>query len=413
MQNETTFPERGYISKRHEKWITFSAVATMLIVAVSSAVLSFDGLRRLALASSVPEELAFLFPITIDATILMGSLAVLRYELYSIRTAFGWFTVIFGTTLSVVGNVISVNGTGMTAQVLHGIIPILLCISLESLLRILRFNIRRQVETPEHATAQTPARTITEDDPERIATTASASTETVEESPSEAVRDTKLHTHSDPAPLLAPSSTPTVSVAVSEVPSYSERDEIVDEESNPTETVVASSKYQEQTPFFLEVAKEHAPQSSELNAEDESEPFSPTNPPPAVSPILDDANEPTLPSVSEGSPTTSGESTSESTPKAKGMELKASSVAVTTSASGATTRISNLSASDIEKLSAVVKKLPVDMADYKKLGVIMGKVERPISAKDVRLIMGYESNKRVDTMVRRAKNVADTLKEKN
>lgn len=138
-----TLTLRDTITPRTEKWIRISAVMAMVIVAASSAILSFDGLQKLALASRVPEHLAFLFPIAVDTTILMGSLAVLLYELVGVRSVFGWFTVLFGTVLSVTGNVISVNDAGLIAQVLHGIIPILLCISLESLLRILRFNIQR------------------------------------------------------------------------------------------------------------------------------------------------------------------------------------------------------------------------------------------------------------------------------
>lgn len=115
----------------------------MIVVAVSSAVLSFDGLKKVALDAEIPEHLAFLFPIAVDTTILMGSLAVLLYELFGVRAVFGWVTVLFGTFLSIVGNVISVKDAGLIAQVLHGIIPVLLCISLESLLRILRFNIKR------------------------------------------------------------------------------------------------------------------------------------------------------------------------------------------------------------------------------------------------------------------------------
>lgn len=134
---------RDNISPRTEKWIRVSAVLAMIIVAGSSAVLSFDGLKKVALAAHIPEHLAFLFPIAVDTTILMGSLAVLLYELFGVRAVFGWVTVLFGTLLSIVGNVISVKDAGLIAQVLHGIIPVLLCISLESLLRILRFNIKR------------------------------------------------------------------------------------------------------------------------------------------------------------------------------------------------------------------------------------------------------------------------------
>jgi hypothetical protein len=138
-----TVPLRENISPRTEKWIRLSAVLAMIIVATSSAVLSFDGLKKVALEAKIPEHLAFLFPIAVDTTILMGSLAVLLYELFGVRAVFGWVTVLFGTFLSIVGNVISVKDAGLIAQVLHGIIPVLLCISLESLLRILRFNIKR------------------------------------------------------------------------------------------------------------------------------------------------------------------------------------------------------------------------------------------------------------------------------
>lgn len=140
---------RGTISPTAEKWIRGAAIFAMVIVALASAILSFDGLQKLALESQIPPNLSFLFPIAIDVTILMGSLAVLLYELFNLKAFFGWFTVLFGTALSVTGNVISVSDAGIVAQVLHGIIPILLCISLESLLRILRFNIRRTVESLE------------------------------------------------------------------------------------------------------------------------------------------------------------------------------------------------------------------------------------------------------------------------
>lgn len=149
MDTVTTNESRGIVSHAAEKWIRISAIIAMIVVAVSSAILSFDGLQKLALASQIPEHLAFLFPIAVDTTILMGSLAVLLYELFGIKAIFGWFTVLFGTALSVVGNVISVVDTGIIAQVLHGIIPVLLCISLESLLRILRANIRKTVSIAE------------------------------------------------------------------------------------------------------------------------------------------------------------------------------------------------------------------------------------------------------------------------
>lgn len=150
MSKQDKISIRETISPAAEKWIKVSAILAMIVVAVSSAILSFDGLQKVALASQVPQHLAFLFPIAVDTTILMGSLAVLLYELFGVKARFGWFTVLFGTLLSITGNVISVKDAGIIAQVLHGIIPVLLCLSLESLLRILRFNIKRTRTIREH-----------------------------------------------------------------------------------------------------------------------------------------------------------------------------------------------------------------------------------------------------------------------
>lgn len=150
MSKQDKISIRETISPAAEKWIKVSAILAMIVVAISSAILSFDGLQKVALASQVPPHLAFLFPIAVDTTILMGSLAVLLYELFGVKARFGWFTVLFGTLLSITGNVISVKDAGLIAQVLHGIIPVLLCLSLESLLRILRFNIKRTRTIREH-----------------------------------------------------------------------------------------------------------------------------------------------------------------------------------------------------------------------------------------------------------------------
>lgn len=131
------------ISPNAERWIKISAITVMLIVATSSAILSFEGLRSVALEAKIPNNLSFLFPIAVDATILMGSLSVLRFELAGAKSYFGWLTVFLGTLLSIGGNVLSVIDDGWVAQVVHGLIPVLLCISLESLLKILRFNIKK------------------------------------------------------------------------------------------------------------------------------------------------------------------------------------------------------------------------------------------------------------------------------
>lgn len=131
------------ISPRAEKWIRISAVFVMLLVATASLILSFDGLRTLAITAHVPEKLAWLFPLAVDSTILMGSLAVLRMHLGGQKAALGWGTVFFGTALSIAGNVISVKDAGMIAMALHSVPPVLIAISLELLMSLLRVNIKK------------------------------------------------------------------------------------------------------------------------------------------------------------------------------------------------------------------------------------------------------------------------------
>lgn len=145
------------ISPKAEKWIRISAVLVMLLVATASLILSFDGLRKLAIAAHVPEELAFLFPLAVDSTILMGSLAVLRMHLGGQKAALGWGTVFFGTALSIAGNVISVKDAGMIAMALHSVPPVLIAVSLELLMSLLRVNIKKthivsESDTPEPQT---------------------------------------------------------------------------------------------------------------------------------------------------------------------------------------------------------------------------------------------------------------------
>lgn len=130
------------ISARTEKWIRFSAIAVMFIVAVASMVLSFDGLRKLATEAKISEQLAFLFPVIVDGTIIMASLAILRMNLSGQRAVLGWVTMFLGTGLSIAGNVISVRNEGVIAMGTHALPPILLATSLELFLSLIRTNIK-------------------------------------------------------------------------------------------------------------------------------------------------------------------------------------------------------------------------------------------------------------------------------
>lgn len=105
-------------------------------------VLSFDGLRKLATEAKISDQLAFLFPVIVDGTIIMASLAILRMNLSGQRAVLGWITMFLGTGLSITGNVISVRNEGVIAMGTHALPPILLATSLELFLSLIRTNIK-------------------------------------------------------------------------------------------------------------------------------------------------------------------------------------------------------------------------------------------------------------------------------
>lgn len=406
------------VSEKTVKWIFRSAIITMIIVALSSAVLSFEGLQSLALASRVPPELAFLFPITVDTTILMGSLAVLLYELFGMKPIFGWFTVLFGTALSVVGNVISVSDGGVTAQVLHGIIPILLCISLESLLRILRFSIKTSV-------TQSKSNAVLKKDTENIENSVDKpeiklSSNAVEHIVSASNSENAQSSETDIEPLQKDSKNlprakeeakeevvETVLVSREnessqnllnppvETPIYDTTPKVIIEENNKE---VAVDK--EKTVEHFDAVK------SEENNLDNSPSAITTNTPqvPLATQMKDIEKESSTPvaDISRRVVDRPVPKTKESTNNSSQQEAKNPAKKVSTGIKNS----SSLSPNEREKFRVAAKRyLDQGHPAGKVLGE-MFKVNDQMTGADVRYIMGYEPTKRVDSLVARAKKYA-------
>lgn len=362
----TDLKMRGNVSPRTEKWIRVSAVMAMLIVALSSAILSFDGLQRLALESKISPQLTFLFPIAIDVTILMGSLAVLLYEMFGIRAVFGWFTVLFGTALSVTGNVISVADAGITAQILHGIIPVLLCISLESLLRILRFNIRRTASFVENSSAPHINNRDTKTEPEVNNVVQQ------EVIPSENVEDEKLP--------------PEIELQINNNPEKSKH--VYDPENSledPTSQngIALAVANQETVPVDNQKVASSMPNASvgQLDTEENSTITKPDDSVNATETSRNLDEKPASKTVS-------------SPPSATTKK--------TTKKGGGHPALPEWQKDDFREL---VRKMPDAYPGFKKLGEVM-KIKREISSADIRYIMDLPSNKRVDALVKKARDFA-------
>lgn len=357
---------RGFVSPRAEKWIKGSAITAMIIVALSSAILSFTGLQQLALDSKIPQQLSFLFPIAVDVTILMGSLAVLLYEMFGIKAVFGWFTVLFGTLLSVTGNVISVANEGIIAQVLHGIIPILLCISLESLLRILRFNIKKTVSEVDVYQNEDEAFIILD-----------KSEEEIQES------ETASRTQSVKLPQVAAQfidqAEPDVSVETSELYVNSEQEKVSAPIVPSVDLTAPSLMTQDELKIIEEIEKPAQNKSSDNR-----------------SPIFEEY----VTSVSVAEPLVNQESVK------KKEKHRTDSVKATTSRQSAVVKRNTGSIDDFQRemLRDMVAALPVDFSESKKLSEIL-KTQPDLKAVDIRYIMKYPADKRVDSLLKRARDI--------
>lgn len=130
------------LSQRADTAIRRAATIVLLVVGVSSAILSYAGLRHLAIMAGIADSLSFLFPIVVDGMILLGSLSVLRAALARMSTWFGWMLTILGTVTSIAGNILSVENADLVSQVIHSVPPVFLCLSLETFIQLLRHRIK-------------------------------------------------------------------------------------------------------------------------------------------------------------------------------------------------------------------------------------------------------------------------------
>lgn len=138
------------ISQKADTAIRRAATVVLLVVGVSSAVLSYAGLRHLAVMAGIADSLSFLFPIVVDGMILLGSLSVLRAALARMPTWFGWMLTILGTITSIAGNILSVENADLVSQVIHSVPPVFLCLSLETFIQLLRHRIKNTYEAEDN-----------------------------------------------------------------------------------------------------------------------------------------------------------------------------------------------------------------------------------------------------------------------
>lgn len=110
--------------------------ALVMIIAGSSFVLSYVNLRDTAIKAGIPEDLAFMWPLCLDAFLILSSIYILRADMKGESTLIGWITLIAFTGISVIFNM--QGSSSIISMATHAVPPISLCVSLELLMQMLR-----------------------------------------------------------------------------------------------------------------------------------------------------------------------------------------------------------------------------------------------------------------------------------
>ena len=119
-------------------------VGTVVFLATAAAVLSYAGLRDLAIDAGLTPILASIFPLTIDGLGLVGSVSVIYAGMSGLRTWFPWLLTLIGVAASVAGNIAS-SPDDWWSRGVHAAPPLVLALALEALLRIFRHQIHAGV----------------------------------------------------------------------------------------------------------------------------------------------------------------------------------------------------------------------------------------------------------------------------
>jgi len=126
---------------RIEQMIPGITAGLVLVIAIGAFILSFVNLRLQAIESGIPENLAFMWAVVIDALLISGSLMILRSGLRGERALSGWSVLFVFTGVSVFFNATHAPDS-IIARIAHIVPPIALCISIEMVMQCIRSDLQ-------------------------------------------------------------------------------------------------------------------------------------------------------------------------------------------------------------------------------------------------------------------------------
>jgi hypothetical protein len=123
------------------KLISRLTAALVLALAMGAFALSYTALQALAAANGLEGWQGYVWPLMLDAALVVCSLAVLRANLQGERALYPWFLVILFSVGTLVFNVIHAPGNAL-GRVVAGVAPLALFLSFELFVGMLRNEIK-------------------------------------------------------------------------------------------------------------------------------------------------------------------------------------------------------------------------------------------------------------------------------
>jgi len=131
----------------HTRLIQFIFALLFCIITISAFALSYVNLTAAALQAGIPDYLAWMWPLCLDAFIVMGSIFILQANLKNEPSWQGWIVLLCFTVISTTFN-IAHSPVDPFSRAAHALPPIALCASLE----LLMIRIKRDLlKTPSHS----------------------------------------------------------------------------------------------------------------------------------------------------------------------------------------------------------------------------------------------------------------------
>lgn len=127
------------------KYIAWLTSILVFLVALGSFVLSYNALYDVAIQNGIAPKLAFIWPLLVDFSLVVFSLAVVTAHLYSESTRKQWLLVAIYTIATVLFNCLHAPDN-LLARVIATVPPVSLFFSFELLMQQLKNSIDRKQE---------------------------------------------------------------------------------------------------------------------------------------------------------------------------------------------------------------------------------------------------------------------------